>query len=232
MDNVQQQVAFWGNNYLHKKENYSSACHDAAVKYGTDNLALEQLIGLLLDCPKETAESLAQIGIRGLIHASDKELLAYKGVGPKGLLKIRGVFSFYKKLVKEAQSEQPVIKSPKDVVNLLLPEMKYLDREHLKAILLNTKNHVIKIITVSIGGVDSAPGHAREIFKDAIKESAFSIILVHNHPSGDVTPSKKDQDFTKRMSEAGDIIGIKVLDHIILGSKNDKYSSLSELGLL
>jgi len=230
--NTAQQALLWGDeNYQYKtKENYPSVCRDTAVRYGTDDLALEQLIGLLLECPKGTAEKLAEIGIRGIINASDKELFSYKGVGPKRLLKIRAVFSLYKKLLKEDRSEQPVIHCPKDAADLLMPEMRYLDREHLKVILLNNKNNVIKIVTVSIGGLNYAPGHAREVFKEAIKEGAAAILMVHNHPSGDVIPSTQDKVFTKRLIEASKIIDIKILDHIIIG--NGTYSSLGELSIM
>lgn len=233
MDNSNlQQVLLWGDDtYVYNtKENYFASCREAAEKYGTDNLALEQLIGLLVECPKETAEKMAAMGIRGLINASDKELLAYKGIGPKGLLRIKGVFSLYKKTFEAILSEQPIITCPKDAANLLMPEMRYLDREHLKAVLLRTNNQVIKIVTISIGGLNHAPVHAREVFKEAIKESAFSILLVHNHPSGDVNPSQNDKDTTQKMIEAGKIVGIGVLDHIILG--DGKYSSLKELNLV
>ncbi|MGI6448855.1 MAG: RadC family protein [Desulfitobacteriia bacterium] len=231
--NNAQQALLWGddNNYINKsRENYPYICREAAVKYGTDNLALDQLIGLLVECPKETAERLAEIGIRGLINASEKDLLAYKGIGPKGLLRIKGVFSLYKKILDEARLEHPRIHSPKDVANLLMPEMRYLDREHLKVILLTNKNHVIKVVTVSIGGLDHAPGHAREIFKEAIKEGAAAILLVHNHPSGDVTPSQQDKDFTKKLIEASKIININIFDHIIIG--DGRISSFKEMDLM
>lgn len=105
-----------------------------------------------------------------------------------------------------------------------------MEKEHFKAILLNTKNHVISIEDISIGSLNSSIVHPREVFKPAIKRSSASVILVHNHPSGDPTPSREDIEVTSRLVNAGNVLGIAVLDHVIIG--NNSILSLKEQGLM
>ena len=111
-----------------------------------------------------------------------------------------------------------------------MEEMRYLEKEHFKTILLNIKNHVISIEDISIGSLNSSIVHPREVFKPAIRRSSASILLVHNHPSGDPTPSREDIEVTARLVEAGKILGINVLDHVIIGS--NAIISLKEKGLM
>ena len=129
------------------------------------------------------------------------------------------------------QPEQlPSIRSPQDVANLLMNEMRYLDREHFRVLLLNAKNRVLSIETVSVGTLNSSAVHPRELFKPAIRNSAAAVILVHNHPSGDPTPSRQDITVTERLKEVGEILGIEVLDHVIVG--DGVFISFKEKGLL
>jgi len=132
-------------------------------------------------------------------------------------------------LVKEGPERTIYIKSPSDVANHL-SEYAKRDREHLLCIYLNTKNRVLGIEVVSIGTLNFSPVHPREIFKGAILASADSIILAHNHPSGDPEPSKDDISITKRVEKAGQIVGIELLDHIIIG--DNCYVSLKERGII
>lgn len=111
-----------------------------------------------------------------------------------------------------------------------MDDMKFLNKEHFRVILLNTKNQIISIEEISIGNLNSSIVHPREVFNIAIRRSANSIILVHNHPSGDSTPSTEDINITRRLIEAGNIIGIKVLDHIIIGDNN--YTSLKQKNII
>jgi DNA repair protein RadC len=111
-----------------------------------------------------------------------------------------------------------------------MEEMCYLDREHFRVVLLNTKNQVLAVETISVGGLSSSLVHPREVFKRAIQRSAAALILVHNHPSGDPTPSSEDLEVTKRLQEAGKILGIEVLDHIIIG--DHQFISLKEMAYL
>jgi DNA repair protein RadC len=122
------------------------------------------------------------------------------------------------------------ISSPQDVASLLMNEMRYLDREHFRVLILNTKNHVLKNCLVPVGSVNSSLVHPREVFKPAIKNSASSVILCHNHPSGDPVPSSEDIKITAKLHEAGKLLGIEVLDHVILG--DGVFVSLKEKGML
>jgi DNA repair protein RadC len=108
--------------------------------------------------------------------------------------------------------------------------MRYLDREHLKAILLNARNFVLDVVTVSVGTLTASLAHPRECFKEAVRQSAAAVIFVHNHPSGDPTPSPEDIALTRQLVEAGRILGIEVLDHLIIG--DGVFVSLKERGLL
>jgi len=125
--------------------------------------------------------------------------------------------------------ERPQIKSPADVANLLLLEMGHLDQEHLRTVLLDTKNRVQQIATIYIGSVNSAQVRIGEIFRDAIRRNSAALIVAHNHPSGDPTPSPEDILVTRQIVEAGKLLDIDVLDHLILG--NNRYVSLKERGL-
>ncbi len=122
------------------------------------------------------------------------------------------------------------VSGPEDVADLLMPEMAGLDREHFRAILLNTKNRILGVRTISIGSLNTSVVHAREVFKAAVSESAQAIVLVHNHPSGLPEPSGEDLLVTRRLAEAGRILGIEVLDHVVLGSQG--FVSMRELGHL
>jgi DNA repair protein RadC len=125
-------------------------------------------------------------------------------------------------------SDSFTITSPEDVISLMMDEMRYLTKEYFKVIMLNVKNKVIAIETISIGSLNTSIVHPREVFKAAIERSCSSIILVHNHPSGDPTPSREDIEVTKRLVEGGNILGIKVLDHVIIG--DGRGISLKEKG--
>ena len=122
----------------------------------------------------------------------------------------------------------PSLRAPGDVYKLMHERMKGFDREHFYAILLNTKNVVLAVELISIGSLNASIVHPREILKPAIASSAGSIILVHNHPTGDPDPSREDLEFTKRFAKCGELIGIQLLDHVIIGDGH--YSSLKERG--
>jgi DNA repair protein RadC len=168
-------------------------------------------------------------GLRGVANATIEEMARIKGVGPVKAVQIAAAFELGKRLAALSEEDRPVIHSPQDVANLLLPELRDVKKEHFKSLLLDTKNRVQKIRTVSIGILDSSLVHPREVFKDAIQASAASIIVAHNHPSGDPTPSAEDKRVTQRLAEAGQILGIELLDHIILG--DNRWISLKERGV-
>lgn len=132
--------------------------------------------------------------------------------------------------VKSMLVENKQISSPEDVFRIVNKYLDGVDREHLVLLTLDTKNKVTSINTVSIGSINTSIVHPREVFKTAILSNASSVILSHNHPSGNVKPSKEDIDITKRIKECGRILGIELLDHVIIG--DDKYSSLKEKGII
>ena len=169
-------------------------------------------------------------GLRGVANASLEQLSAVKGVGEVKAIQIAAAIEMGKRNAVLSEDEKPVIRSPQDVANLLMPELRDAKKEHLKSLLLDTKNRVLKILTVSVGILDSSLVHPREVFKDAIIASAAAIIVAHNHPSGDPTPSAEDRRITQRLAEAGQILGIELLDHVILG--DNRFVSLKERGVL
>lgn len=199
-----------------------------------NDLTLKELISMTLRESNNSpvVEELLQrfTSLRGLSEATVNELVTIKGLGPRKASLLKASFELGKRLYC-TKPEKPVsIRSPQDVADLVMPEMRYLDREHFRALLLNTKNHIIRVETISIGTLNTSTIHPRELFKPAIRFSAASIILVHNHPSGDSTPSREDIDVTRRLVEVGRILGIEVLDHVIIG--DGVFTSFKEKGLL
>lgn len=164
-----------------------------------------------------------------LVNSTVEEIMAIPGVGKKKAMQLKASVELGRRLYQSQIQELTLIKGPAEVADLMQPQMRYLDREHFKAILLNRKNHVLSIETISIGTLTSSLVHPREVFKPAIKRSAASIILVHNHPSGDPQPSAEDISITKRLCECGQLMGIEVLDHIIIGE--GCWHSLKSSGL-
>lgn len=169
-------------------------------------------------------------GLKGVANATVEELGRVKGIGPVKAVQIAAAVELGKRLALFSGSDKPIIRSPTDVANLLMPELRDVSKEHFKSLLLGTKNQVLKVVTVSVGILDSSLVHPREVFKDAIAISAAAIIVAHNHPSGDPTPSAEDRRVTQRLAEAGELLGIDLLDHVILG--DNRWTSLKEAGVL
>lgn len=167
--------------------------------------------------------------LRGLKEASLEELMTQHGIGAAKAVSIKAAIELGRRLAL-CQEERPTITSPEDVKILVMEEMRYLDREHFKVIYLDRKGGIIIAEDISVGGLHSSMAHPREVFKNAVKRSAASVILVHNHPSGDPSPSNEDIETTRRLAEAGQIIGIEVLDHVIIG--DNKYCSMKSKGLI
>src|SRR5699024_5777624 len=167
-------------------------------------------------------------GIKLLKDATIEELTAIKGVGPAKGVMILAAIELGKRLNTFKPTEQITIRSPKDGADFVMEEMRTLNQEHFVAIFLNTKNEVIHQQTIFIGSLNSAVVHPREIFREAVKRSAASIISVHKHPSGDPTPSQEDIQVTRRLVDSGKMMGIEVLDQIIIGDR--KFTSLKEKG--
>jgi len=208
------------------------------LKEGAGVLSEIELLAILLGTGSREATALelaSQImarfnSLRLLLDATVEELSQVKGVGPAKASQVKAALELARRVAQYSDLPRPVIKSPEDAACLLMEEMRHFDREHFRALLLNTKNQVIGTDNVSVGTLNSSAVHPRELFRNAIKRSAASVILVHNHPSGDPTPSKEDLDITKRLKDVGNIIGIEVLDHIIIG--DNKFTSFKSKGLI
>jgi len=203
----------------------------AAALSNAELLAVILRTGSLQDTALDLAHKLlSKGGLKLLADAAPEELVQYPGIGTAKAAQIKAVVELCKRMASTGEEIRPTIRSPQDAAHIIMEEMRFLDREHFKALLLNTKNQLLHVYTVSIGSLNSSLVHPRELFKDAIKASAAALILTHNHPSGDTTPSKEDIDVTKRLMEAGQIIGIDVLDHLIFGQ--GKWISLKEKGFM
>lgn len=169
-------------------------------------------------------------GLRNLVDVSTEQLTRIKGVGQVKAVQIQAGIELGRRLATSHLYEAVTIRSPRDVEQLLMEELRYLRKEHFVCLFLNTKNHVVAKETLSIGSLNASIVHPREVFLAAIKRSSAAIICVHNHPSGDPTPSPEDIEITNRLVEAGQLIGIDVLDHIIIG--DSKIVSLKEQGFM
>ncbi len=158
-------------------------------------------------------------GLKGIASASFEELCEIKGIGTAKAAQIKAAFEIGRRFSQTIDTEKDRIRCSEDVKNLFWHKMRTYDKEHFMIVLLDTKNRIIKTETVTIGILDSSIIHPREVFKSAIKSSAASVILVHNHPSGDPAPSRNDTSATIKLREAGELVGISVLDHVIIGEK-------------
>ncbi|WP_057911830.1 RadC family protein [Peribacillus muralis] len=191
------------------------------LRTGTKEESVLQLAGRLINSVK---------GLRLLKEASVEELTGIKGIGEAKAIHILASVELGRRMNQLNDQDRYVIRSPEDGANYCMEEMRFLSQEHFVCLYLNTKNQVLQKTTVFIGSLNASIVHPREVFKEAFRRSAASIICLHNHPSGDPTPSREDIEVTKRLVECGRIIGIEVLDHIIIGEH--KYVSLKEKGYL
>lgn len=168
-------------------------------------------------------------GMKGVAQATFEELCNVHGVGEAKAAQIQSALEFGKRLLIAAPTELPRIGTPTDIANMLMLEMGLLEREELRVVLLDSRNHVIKITTIYHGSLNTAVVRVGEIFREAIRANSAALILVHNHPSGDPRPSPEDTHTTKLVVEAGLLIDIEVLDHLIIGDRC--YVSMKEKGL-
>jgi len=207
-------------------------------KLGAEALSAQEILTLILgrgiagESVMVTAQRLlSQFGhLKGIAGASIEELSQIKGIGIAKASQLKAAFELANRLeVYSETGKKTLVKTPEDVAALVAGRLKGKKREHFLAILLDTRNQLIKVSEISVGSLDTSIVHPREVFKEAISASAASVIFVHNHPSGDPQASEDDIELTKRLSTAGEIIGIDVLDHIIIGDKN--YLSLKRVGM-
>lgn len=208
------------------------------IQYGPDAISNQELLAILLGSGTKN-ESVMSLAQRLLIHfeglpllkdATVEELTAVKGIGTAKAVLLIACIELGKRIHSYKPMEKYVIRSPEDGANFVMEDLRHLNQEHFVALFLNTKNQVIHRQTVFIGSLNASIVHPREIFREAVKRSAASIICAHNHPSGDPTPSQEDIQVTKRLAECGKVIGIELLDHLVIGDR--KYVSLKEKGYI
>ncbi|EUJ33247.1 hypothetical protein MFLO_03865 [Listeria floridensis FSL S10-1187] len=203
--------------------------------YGASALSLEELVAILLETGSKT-ESVSMLASRFVMQFRDTEEIHYasanefqtiNGIGAAKASKLAAAIEFGKRVYQEQSAANIVtIKNPLQAVQIVQPELSFLQQEHFHCLFLNTKNQLIHRETIFVGGLNISIVHPREVFRIALKVSAASIICFHNHPSGDPTPSKEDISITKRLEESGKIVGVSMLDHIIIG--RNKHLSLKE----
>ena len=207
-------------------------------KFGVEALSAQEILALILgrgiagESVMVTAQRLLSqfSNLKGIANASVEELAQVKGIGVAKASQIKAAFELANRLEDYLETgSKPLVKTPDDVVTLVRSRLKGKKKEHFLALLLDTRNQLIKVSEISVGSLDTSIVHPREAFKEAIATSAASVIFVHNHPSGDPEASEDDIKLTKRLAEAGEIVGIDVLDHIIISDK--KYLSLKRKGL-
>jgi DNA repair protein RadC len=169
-------------------------------------------------------------GLKNIDNASLSELLSIKGIGSAKIAQIKAAFELGRRLMAECGNEMPVFSSSVSVYSSFAPMFKNMKKELFLCLLLDAKNRLIKDVRISEGTLTNSLIHPREAFKEAIRESAAAVIFIHNHPSGDPAPSRDDIAVTERLKNTGDIVGISVIDHIIIG--DGSYVSLKEKGVL
>ncbi|MFD2926112.1 RadC family protein [Halobacillus naozhouensis] len=208
------------------------------IELGAAQLSNQELLAILLGSgtKQESVTSLAQrllIHFEGVILLKDatiEELTAIRGIGAAKAVLILSAIELGRRIQQMKPVERYMIRSPEDGADFVMEEMRELKQEHFIVLFLNTKNQVLHRQTIFIGSLNASIVHPREVFKEAVKRSAASIICAHNHPSGDPTPSQEDIHVTRRLQECGKMIGIELLDHLVIGDR--KFISLKEKGYL
>ena len=208
------------------------------LKHGPETLSDAELLAILIGSgtDKVTALDLAKKlivdyrSLRGLASASPSDLRKFRGIGQARSVELVSTFELARRLQAQRDERPVTIRSPEDVAKLFIPKLRDLKREVFYVVLLSSANGLLKEVKISEGHLNASVVHPREVFKAAIDELAASVILVHNHPSGNPEPSAEDVNVTKQLAEAGKVMSIEVLDHIIVAG--NEFLSLAEKGLI
>lgn len=221
------------------------------IKYGAQVLSNAELLALIIrtGSKKESSLAVAQkvvdlgqkfsegieddegyYGIKFLVNSTIEDLTRIEGIGASKAAMILAAVELGRRVVRGSQVQREKITDTSKLPNIVMDEMRYLEEEHFKIAILNTKKELEYLETISIGSLDKTLVEPREVFLRAIKRNAHTIILLHNHPSGDSRPSNQDVKLTKILSESGDLLGIRVIDHIIIG--DGEYFSFLKEGIL
>lgn len=205
---------------------------------GADALSNAELLAILLRVGNKN-ESAVQVatrvlarggGLRNLPDLSLEDLQSNKGIGPDKAVMIKAALELGCRMATTPRKESGSISSPRQAADLFMEELRYKKKEYFKILLLNTKNHIISREEISVGSLSASIVHPREVFAIPLRKSAASVILFHNHPSGDPSPSQEDLEVTRRLVDSGNILGITVRDHIIIG--DGCFFSFREKGLI
>lgn len=226
------------NNYTIKSIPADDRPQEKLLKYGANNLSNSELIAVILrtGSKDENVVMLAQRilnvdgrGLKNIAEGTLDKFKSFKGISDVKASQLMALAELSKR-ISTLKLEKIKISSPGDAAMFLMEEMRYYKKEYFKIILLDTKNNIKKISEISVGSLNSSIVHPREVFSEAVANLASSVILVHNHPSGESEPSREDISLTNRLDECGKILGIKILDHIIIG--DGVFYSFKEEGLL
>lgn len=217
---------------------HSQRPRERMITYGADALSHAELLAILLrtgtknqSAVQLSAQLLQQCGsLRELVDMSLDELTSIKGIGQAKALQLLAGIELGKRVARSSLGDVVTVRSPYDAAMYVMEELRYLKKEHFICLFLNTKNHIVGKETLSMGTLNASLVHPREVFRAAIRSSSASIICIHNHPSGDPSPSPEDIQITKRLAEAGSLLGIEILDHLIIG--DGTFVSLKEQGYL
>ncbi|MGN6553324.1 MAG: RadC family protein [Verrucomicrobiota bacterium] len=212
------------------------------VEYGADALKNSELIAILLRTGMkgvsavQVAEQLLKkfLNLDTLSRAGIDDLRQIKGIGPDKAIALKSAFTLARRMAAEMRQESPTLDNPERIADLLREENRAYEVENFQVVLLNTRRKLIRVEKISQGTLDTILVHPREVFKMAIAANASALVLVHNHPSGDPTPSEADVKVTRDLIRAGQLLKIEVLDHVIIGRATEQrpkdFSSLRELG--
>lgn len=208
------------------------------MRFGAKSLSNAELLAILLrtGTSSQSAVHLAERvlsqtgGLKGLTDSTIESLIQLKGIGPAKAVQILAGVELGRRISRKMPEERFTVRSPQDAADFMMDELQHLTQEHFTCLFLNTKNQIIGKETVFVGSLNASIVHPREIFRKAIQRASAAIICLHNHPSGDPSPSVEDRNVTRRLKEAGRILGIDVLDHIIIGEQ--RFYSMKENGLM
>lgn len=215
--------------------------YEKAAEWGVESLSDAELLSVILRTgtkdisARDLAEEILKLGnpsgLPGLLHHSLPDYREVRGIGRVKAIQLASIGELSKRIWKSARSgDELSCTHPAIIADYFMEEMRHMEQEHLKLLILNTKNILIKDVDISKGTVNASLATPRELFIEALRYRGSAIILLHNHPSGDASPSPEDCLFTRRVKEAGNLMGIPLLDHIIIGDTS--YVSLKERGIL
>ena len=210
------------------------------LQYGASALSDIELLAILLRTGTTSRsvlhlaeDVLAQYkdkGLAAIMHMSPQEIASIHGIGLAKAATVVAAVELGRRLSERAARTLEKVEGPEDVARYVIPSLRFEQKEHFLAMFLDIRNRILALATISVGSLTSSIAHPREVFREAIRYSAAGVILVHNHPSGDPTPSREDIQLTKQMMKAGEIMGIPVLDHVVVAG--DNFLSLKEANRL